>query len=160
MLTVKSRAVASVRCANDLEISSAIRLPHNLEDLLPRHSSFTRGIGPGRRVGEPSKIAPPLPPRRETYPAFSRLTMRFMPALKRFSQKAWTWMKKGGRERNDLGNDLQFLCAQFRPLLLSFPSPQEDETRAAGDVLTISPIVYIFPHWWIVPRRYKRKPLL
>lgn len=23
---------------------------------------------------------------------------------------------------------------------------QEDETRAAGDVLTISPIVYIFPH--------------
>lgn len=28
-------------------------------------------------------------------------------------------------------------------LLSSFPSPQEDETRAAGDVLTISPIVYI-----------------
>lgn len=27
-------------------------------------------------------------------------------------------------------------------LLSSFPSPQEDETRAAGDVLTISPIVY------------------
>lgn len=33
MLTVKSRAVASVRCANDLEISSAMRLPQNLEDL-------------------------------------------------------------------------------------------------------------------------------
>lgn len=79
------------------------------------------------RVGEPSLKSPSVVEEGEkrVYIArlpslpFPRLTMRFMPALKRFSQKKRVRVNvdgatrrgegQGWRARNDLGNDLQFL---------------------------------------------------
>lgn len=90
------------------------------------------------RVGEPSLKSPSVVEEGEkrVYIArlpslpFPRLTMRFMPALKRFSQKKRVRVNvdgatrrregQGWRARNDLGNDLQFLLPAVSAFFSSY----------------------------------------
>lgn len=96
------------------------------------------------RVGEPSLKSPSVVEEGEkrVYIArlpslpFPRLTMRFMPALKRFSQKKRVRVNvdgatrrregQGWRARNDLGNDLQFLLPAVSAFFSSYAKRWND----------------------------------
>lgn len=124
MLTVKSRAVASVRCADDFEVSrgSARILSLVTWKIFVKTFIIVRVVS--RRVGEPSKITLLVVEEgekriyRAPFPRFLSLNDAFYAGVKTFFAKkrvranvdgATRRGGQGWRERNDLGNDLQFL---------------------------------------------------
>lgn len=167
MLTVKSRAVASVRCADDFEVSrgSARILSLVTWKIFVKTFIIVRVVS--RRVGEPSKIALLVVEEgekriyRAPFPRFLSLNDAFYAGVKTFFAKKRVRVNVDGATRRgdkDGGSVmiLEMIYSFSSPRLLSFLPTQEDETiehrRCVND---FAHCLYIY--FWRSERRWDIK---